>query len=280
MDEQPELVKRTDKVLQSNSYIVYRLTGVISQDLFQCYGWQNYDVENRRYDEAMTRALGIDKRFLIEPVASDHVVARVNKEAAALCGLVEGIPVVAGGLDAACAALGVGVIDPGQIQEQGGQASGISICTNSPIRHRKLILSSHVIPDRWLLQGGTVAGGASVNWFAQNLGGMKDGVLTNQGDDVFEKLSAEAEKSPAGANGLIFLPYLNGERSPIWDAKARGMYFGLKLKTTHADMIRAVMEGVGFALRHNLETASETGISIHELRPMGGAAHSVTENIE
>lgn len=276
METNPELVGRTDKILQSNSFIAYRLTGTISQDYSQCYGWHNFDIEKMRYDEDLTKELGIDKRFLISPVLSDTIIGHVTKEAACVCGLKEGIPVVAGGLDAACGTLGAGVIAHGQTQEQGGQAGGMSICLDAPKKHSKLILGAHVVPGRWLLQGGTVAGGASLNWFAHTLGALSPGrdALLGDAEDIFEMLSSEAENIPPGSNGLIFLPYLNGERSPIWDAQAQGMIIGLKLNTTHADLTRAVLEGVAYALQHNIETAVEVGADIGEIRPMGGSANS------
>jgi xylulokinase len=277
MEHDPELIERTDKILQSNSFIAYRLTGAVSQDYSQCYGWQNFNLEKMAYDTDLTKELGIDERFLIDPVPSDAVIGRVTAEAARACGLMEGTPVTAGGLDAACGTLGAGVIGDGQTQEQGGQAGGMSICLERPIKHPSLILGAHVVPDRWLLQGGTVAGGASLDWFARTLGALDENndLLPADGRDIFPMLSREAASVPPGSNGIIFLPYLNGERSPIWDAQAQGMLIGLGLNTAHADLVRAVMEGVAYALRHNIETAGEAGAVICEMRPMGGSANSV-----
>ncbi len=272
----PALFTRIRHILQSNSYIAYRLTGAISQDLSMCYGWQNFNIRTLRYDDALTAELGIPKHLLIDPVACDTVVGRVHWQAARDCGLLEGTPVVAGGLDAACGTLGAGVVSPGQTQEQGGQAGGMSICTERPVAHPKLILGTHVVPGLWLLQGGTVGGGASLKWFAKELGAAKpaEPALARTGKDIFELLSAEAETSPPGANGLLYLPYMSGERSPLWDTKAQGVYFGLGFDKTHADLVRATMEGVAFALRHNLETAAQAGATVKELRGMGGSANS------
>lgn len=264
MRECPELVSRTDKILQSNSFIVYRLTGSVTMDVSMAFGWQNFDFKNMRYDDELTMELGIHERFLIPPVSSDSVVGRVTHEAASQCGLKEGTPVVAGGLDAACAALGVGVINAGQTQEQGGQAGGMSICMDKPLACEGLILGAHVVPNKFLMQGGTVAGGASMEWFAREFGG--------DSANVFETFSKEAELVESGR--VIFLPYLNGERSPIWDANAQGMFFGLDLGTTRGCMIRAIMEGVAFSLRHNLELAESSGAVVNELRATGGSALS------
>lgn len=276
MDTQPDLVARADALLQSNAFVVQRLTGALTMDLSQAYGWQNFDLTRMRYDEALTKELGVPERFLLEPVACDAVVGRVHARAAASTGLLEGTPVVAGGLDAACGTLGVGVIESGQTQEQGGQAGGMSICLDRPLPHPQLILGAHVVPERWLLQGGTVGGGASLQWFAKTLGAAREASddLTRTAPDIFECLSREAESAPLGANGVVYLPYMAGERTPIWDPQASGAYVGLGFGTTHADFVRATMEGVAYALRHNIETALTTGATLTELRATGGSANS------
>ena len=275
MEKEPELVEQTRYFLQSNSFIAYRLTGVISQDLSQSYGYHNFDQHTLRYDESLTRVFGLDPRFLIDMVPSQTIIGRVTRQAAALTGLKEGTPVSAGGLDAACSTLGVGVVRPGQAQEQGGQAGGMSICVDYPADHPTLILSPHVVPGMWLLQGGTVAGGASLQWFSENFGARTEKGIQLCGKDLFLNLSLEAEQSRPGAGGLIYLPYLNGERSPLWDPDARGTYFGLQFSTRHKDLVRATMEGVAFSLQHNLEIARSAGAEVTELRTTGGSANSV-----
>lgn len=275
MENSPGLVESASHIMQSNSFIAFRLTGRISMDYSMSYGWHNFDQKKLTFDDALTREFGIPTRFLTPPVHSDQVIGVISAEAARATGLSEGTPVVAGGLDAACATLGAGVVSPGQTQEQGGQAGGMSICTDRALAHPKLILGSHVIPNRWLLQGGTVGGGASLKWFSEQLGAAGgDNILKTAGEGVFARLSAEAEGSVPGANGLICLPYFAGERSPLWDEGAKAMYFGLKFSNTHADMVRATMEGAAFALRHNIETAKEAGAEITELRGTGGASNS------
>ena len=276
MEQEPELVKKTDKFLQSNSFIIYRLTGVISQDLSQSYAYHNFNQHTLQYDTDLTKEMGIPKRFILDMVPSDIIVGKVSKTASRLTGLQEGTPVVAGGLDAACSSLGAGVVREGQVQEQGGQAGGMSICIGSALSHKRLILSPHVVRGKWLLQGGTAAGGGSMNWFAEQFGAKDGDVFTAGKKEVFKKLSREAEMSEAGANGIVFLPYLNGERSPIWDVNAKGVYFGFGLRSEHKDFARAVMEGVAFSLRHNLECAGETGAEIQELYATGGSAESNT----
>ena len=263
-EEQPELFARTAKFLQSNSYIAYKLTGILSQDVSQLYGLQFYSLHNMQYDAALAAELGISPALIPDIYPCDQIIGRVTKEASALTGLKEGTPVVAGGLDAACGTLGAGVCRPGETQEQGGTAGGMSICTDSAFAHKKLILSPHVVPGLFLLQGGTVGGGGALKWFRQELGnGMS-----------FDELTAEAAKVPAGSEGVVFLPYMAGERSPIWNPDAKGVFYGLDYSKTRGHMIRAVLEGVAFALEHNLRAAAEAGAEVGVLNAMGGSSNS------
>ena len=266
----PEVYRRTRRILQANSYIVYRLTGAVTQDLSQGYGLHCFDMRRGRWDERAADALGIDLAML-PPLSSCHaVVGTVHSKAAAQTGLKAGTPVVAGGLDAACGALGAGVLRPGETQEQGGQAGGMSICTGEYKAHPSLILGRHVVPSRWLLQGGTVGGSGALRWFMQEFGAQERAENANP----FRRADEEAEAVAPGADGLVFLPYLAGERSPIWDPAAKGVYFGIDYAKTRAHFIRATLDGVAFALRHNLETALAAGAPVTAMNAMGGAANS------
>ena len=271
---EPTVYQRTRYFLQSNSYIVYCLTGQVSQDQSQCYGLHVYDAKTSELDMQLCNSLGIDPKKLPPVYPCSQVVGRVNESAALATGLPQGIPVVAGGLDAACGTLGAGVHRHKQVQEQGGQAGGMSICMNSPCFDKRLILSRHVLPGLWLLQGGTVSGGASMEWIARTIGQWEEELARTGQSTKFELITQLAAKTPPGAAGLIFLPYLMGERSPIWDADACGLFFGLTFATTKGHLYRSVMEGVAYALRHNLEVAREAGGLVDTLVSVGGAASS------
>jgi Sugar (pentulose and hexulose) kinases len=217
------------------------------------------------YNNDLAKELGLSSDLIPEIFDCDTIIGTVTKEAASITGLIEGTPVVAGGLDAACGTLGAGVYEPGQTQEQGGQAGGMSICTDRALAHKKLILSPHVISDMYLLQGGTVGGGGALKWFRSELcPGMS-----------FDEITAEAGKISVGSDGVVFLPYMAGERSPIWNPDAKGVFYGLSYDKTRAHMARAVLEGVAYALEHNMQVAAETGIEVDTLNAMGGAANSV-----
>lgn len=264
MENLPEVYKNARWILQSNSYIVYRLTGKVSQDLSQGYGLHCFDMKNRCWNEDMARRIGIREELLPPLYACHEVVGSVTAQAAALTGLKEGTPVVAGGLDAACGTLGAGVTEPGQTQEQGGQAGGMSIAMDRYASDERLILGCHVVPGLWLLQGGTTGGGGALKWLKE----------TCCPELSFARMSDLSESIAPGSDNLIFLPYMAGERSPLWNPDARGVFFGLDYSKTRAHMIRAVMEGVSYSLRHNLETAKGAGASVGVLRAMGGSANS------
>lgn len=270
----PDVYKAADKILQSNSFIVQRLTGACTQDYSQGYGWCCYDMARGKWDTDVCRALGIRESLLPELEQCHQVIGHVTAQAARQSGLTEGIPVVAGGLDAACGALGAGVIASGQTQEQGGQAGGMSICLNEPKAARELILSPHVAPGVWLLQGGTVGGGGAVNWFFRQFGAAWETLAKETGGSAFALMDREASRVPPGCEGVAFLPYLSGERTPLWDPSAKGVFYGMRFSTGRGHMARAVMEGVAFSLRHNLETAYAAGAKVSVLRSVGGAANS------
>ncbi len=263
-EHRPEVFAKTEKILQSNSYIAYRMTGEITQDLSQGYGLACFDMRKGCWDDGMCETLGIPRKILPEIVPCHQIVGKLTKEAAEQMGLAEGIPVAAGGLDAACGTLGAGVVSPGQTQEQGGQAGGMSICIDRYAADPRLILGFHVVPGRWLLQGGTTGGGGALKWLRE----------TMCPELSFAEMSSLAETAEPGSGGVTFLPYMAGERSPIWNPDACGVFFGLNYGTTRAQMIRACMEGVAYALRHNLETAEAAGARADTLRAMGGSANS------
>lgn len=273
--EQPDLYKKINKILQSNSYIVYRMTGVMSQDMSQGYGIHCFDMRKGCWDKDICKSLGIEYGMLPDILKCHEVAGKVTQNAADSMGLTAGIPVVAGGLDAACGTLGAGVLHSGQTQEQGGQAGGMSICAQGYCADPRLILSYHVVPDRWLLQGGTTGGGGAMRWMSEQFGYEEKQAAREKATTSLFLLDRLAETAPSGSGGVVFLPYMAGERSPIWDEKAKGVFYGLDYSKTKAHMVRAVMEGVAYSLRHNLEAAESAGASVGVMRSMGGSANSL-----
>lgn len=272
----PKVYDNTYKILQSNSFIVYRLTNRISQEMSQGYGLHCFDMHNGRWDKEMAEMLGIDLDMLPEKIYDCHeVVGTITKEAAEATLLAEGTPVVAGGLDAACGTLGAGVIHAGQTQEQGGQAGGMSICLNEYKADKKLILGYHVVPNAWLLQGGTVGGGGVIRWFEKEFCEFERNKAETNDNNSFDEMNIEASEINKGSDGVVFLPYMAGERSPIWDKNAKGVFYGLDFSKTRAHMIRACLEGVAFSLKHNVEVAENAGAYVDTLYATGGSANSL-----
>ena len=275
-DNMPEVYKSTYKVLQSNSFIVYRLTNIISQDMSQGYGVHCFDMRKGKWDLDMCQMLGLDIKMLPDRIYQCHeVVGGISKEAADVTGLKIDTPVVAGGLDAACGTLGAGVIYPGQAQEQGGQAGGMSICLEEYKADKRLILGYHVVPGKWLLQGGTVGGGGVIRWFEKEFCEFERTKAKQSNNNSFDEMNHEASEINEGSDGVVFLPYMAGERSPIWDKNAKGVFYGLDFAKKRAHMIRACFEGVAFSLKHNIDVAEQAGAYVGTLHATGGSANSL-----
>jgi xylulokinase len=273
-EHMPQVYARIDKILQSNSFIAYRLTGICSQDVSQGYGLHCFEMRSGSWNKEMCEALGIPFSFLPDLYQCHQVIGGVTAAAAKETGLIAGTPVVAGGLDAACGTLGAGVIYAGETQEQGGQAGGMSICIDQYAADPRLILSFHVIPGKWLLQGGTTGGGGVMRWLEKEFGDYERTIAHTVGKSSMAQLDELAEVVSPGSDGLVFLPYMAGERSPIWDPKAKGVFYGLDFSKSKGHMIRAALEGVAYSLKHNLDIAEAIGAGVNELRAMGGAANS------
>ncbi len=261
----PDIYEKTAWFLQSNSYIAAKLTGVITQDVSQGYGLHFFNEKTHGYEEELARELGLDVATVPQAVPCHRIIGTVTAKAAGETGLIQGIPVCAGGLDAACSCLGAGVLRPGQTQEQGGQAGGMSICEKEPVADRRLILSPHVVPGQWLLQGGTVGGGGILRWMQKELAPS----LT------FDAITELADTVVPGSEEVLFLPYMAGERSPIWNPDAKGVFYGLGYEKGLAHMLRAGLESVAFSLEHNLRCAQEVGVCVDSFVSVGGAANSV-----
>ena len=270
----PEVYKNIYKILQSNSYIAFKLTDAITQDVSMGYGLHCFNMRTGKWDTEMCEALGIPASFLPELVPCHQIIGTVTAKAAEQTGLKEGTPVAAGGLDAACGTLGAGVIHPGETQEQGGQAGGMSICIDEYAADPRLILGYHVVPDQWLLQGGTVGGGGVMRWLEHEFGDYERLVAADKGKTSLHQYNEEAEQVNPGSDGLVFLPYMAGERSPIWDPNAKGVFYGLDFSKTKGHMIRSCMEGVAYSLKHNLDIAEKAGAHVKELLAVGGSANS------
>jgi xylulokinase len=269
----PEIFDRAHRFLEATGYIGARLTGEFACDYTQAYGYHFFDIRNERWDEAAAAKIGLPLEKMPRLCPATEVIGTVTAKAAAETGLRPGTPVIAGCLDAAAGALGAGVSKPGQTNEQGGQAGGVGISLDRVVIEPRLIFSHHVVPGQYLLAAGTVGGG-SLGWFRDQFAQLESAISPTINANPFELLSLQAGQSPPGANGLIFLPYMAGERTPLWSSVARGVFFGLSYSTQRVDMLRAIMEGCAFAVYDNLQIAEEHGVSVSEYLGSGGATQS------
>ena len=259
--------------LTSSGFIVARFTGEFTCDYTQAYGYHFFDIARARWDERAAELLGISLEKLPRLAACTDIAGILSAHAATQVGLPAGVPVITGGLDAAVGALGAGVTRVGQTNEQGGQAGGMAISLDHIVVEPRLIFSRHVLPGQYLLQSGTVGGG-SLGWFRDTLGQIESRESERLGTSMFDLFSQQVARTPAGAHGLIFVPYMAGERTPLWNSHARGVFFGLSYKTTRGDMLRAIMEGCAFAVYDNFRIAEQTGAHVQECLGSGGATQS------
>lgn len=275
---EPRLYSRTDLFLQANGYIVYKLCGAYSCDISHGPLTLFFDSAKLDWSEKLLDEIELDLQKLPPVMKCTDVVGELTTEAAEITGLPSGIPVIAGMVDGTAAALEAGLVKVGDAVEMTGQSTVLLICNDHPYTGKNLIPLVHAIPGQFLVVGAMVASGGALRWFRDQLGESERHEAERLKVDPFEMLSIKAQQSPAGANRLVFLPYMYGERSPIWDSNARGVFFGLSLSTKKEDIVRAIMEGSAFGLRHNIETAAAAGFELFNLTCVGGGARSSVWN--
>ena len=204
---------------------------------------------------------------------TDEIIGTVSEEAASLTGIQVGTPMNNGSADCSTAALGAGMVTSGQVTLIVGTAGVIAVCSDKPLidAQNKTLCWKYCLREKWVTLGITQTAGESLNWFKNTFDPANGGTVSG---DIFTQYNQVIQDIPDGSGGLIFLPYLNGERTPYWDASARGVFFGINLSTTKGHFIKAVMEGVSFALRNCVETVESLGIEIDEIRAVGGGLKS------
>lgn len=273
-EHEPSLIKRSRWFLQINGFINHRLTGEFSLDTVHRSLLQLHDPSSNRWCDDILEWCGIESNSFPITSSGSDVIGTVNRSAAEATGLRIGTPVVCGTVDGAAAALEAGVYDPGTAAEMTGTSTVLMMPTATIRPHSAFISMPHAIPERSLVLAAMVSTGACLKWFRDELGSLEKQEAAKTGKNVYDLLTAEAAKSSPGAEGVFFLPYMMGERSPLWHTQARGVFFGLSLASRKADILRSILEGTAFALRQNIETARETGLAINRVRSVGGGARS------
>jgi xylulokinase len=267
-DHEPANWKRFRRFLLPKDYVRLRLTGEHAIDAADASGTLLLDVTHRRWSDEMFAASGLDKSCAPRVCESPEICGRVNDAGAKHTGLKPGTPVVAGAGDQAAGAVGMGVVAAGTIHATIGTSGVVFASTDRPAMdpQGRLHTFCHAIPGRWHVMGVTQAAGLSLRWFRDTFGPATG--------DAYEQLSAEAAKAPAGSDGVIWAPYLMGERTPHLDPNARGALVGLTASHNRSHVIRAILEGVAFSLKDTLQIFAAMNVPVKKIRLGGGGARS------
>jgi xylulokinase len=265
-DNEPANFERVRKMLLPKDYVRFRLTGEFASEVSDASGTSLFDVVKRRWSTEMMDALGLDRSILPACSESSEVTGRITAEVAALTGLAAGTPVVGGGGDQAASAVGNGIVEEGIVSCTIG-TSGVVFAHMEKVAYDpagRVHTFCHAVRDKWHVMGVTQGAGLSLQW------------LRNQffHGASYDSLTDEAAQAVAGSQGLFWLPYLMGERTPHLDATIRGGWVGLTARNTRADLIRAVIEGVSYSLGDCLEIVEGLGVPVTSVRASGGGAKS------
>ncbi len=276
-DNEPDVYKKADKMLHAKEFIILKLTGEIVTDYSDASGTNLLDISKKMWSQELLDAFEIRRDLLPDLFASTHIAGKVTTEAARLCGLLEGTPVVIGGGDGSCACVGAGVVKEGKVYNVVGSSSWISTAAKQPYFDPEMRTFNwlHLDENLYTPCGTMQAAGYSYAWFRDILCGEESYAGKIAGISSYKLIDRLVEKSPVGANGLLFLPYLLGERSPLWDHNARGAFIGMGISTGKGDMARAVLEGVGFNLKIILDILEEYA-KIEDVIMIGGGTKGET----
>ena len=268
---QPEIFARIAHVLCPKDYVRFRMTGEYASDLQEASGTLLLDVTHRRWSEEVADAAGIPIAWLPRLFEGLEICGRISSEGAAATGLAAGLPVVAGAGDQGAGAVGMGIFAPGSVSATIGTSGVVFAATDAPVKdpRGRLHTFCHAAPGRWHVMGVTNGAGLSLQYF-RNLFAA-DGAGGRMSYDRLSEIAAEAQP---GCGGLLWAPYLFGERTPHLDPEARAAFIGINASTRYADFVRAVMEGVAFSLRDTFTLFAELGIPVERIRLGGGGARS------
>ncbi len=266
---EPEIWARAATILLPKDYIRLQLSGSRSTDVADASGTLLFDVANRRWSRVMMEASRLSVDQLPTVFESCEISGHVSEEGARATGLRAGIPIVAGAGDQAAGAVGAGIVRPGAVSATIGTSGVVFAATAGPVRDLagRVHTFCHAVPQRWHVMGVTQAAGYSLRWFRDQFG-----AASGPAQDAYARMMTEASAAPAGADGLLWAPYLMGERTPYLDPHARGALVGISAAHTRGHVIRAILEGVAFSLRDTLTIFAELKIPVESIRLGGGGA--------
>jgi xylulokinase len=268
-DNEPEMWQRVRSVLLPKDYVRFQLTGYKATDVADASGMLLLNVASRAWSSEMLAAAELDASLLPRVYESQEITGSVSAKAAEETGLRAGTPVIAGAGDQAAGAVGLGIVKSGMISATIGTSGVVFAATNTPALDPKGRVHTfcHAIPGRWHVMGVTQGAGLSLRWFRDQFGVLSDG-------DPYDSLTAEAAGVSPGADGLLWAPYLMGERTPHLDPDARAALVGLTASHTRAHVVRAILEGVAFSLKDSFEILKELKVPCETIRLGGGGARS------
>ncbi|MGC2582378.1 MAG: xylulokinase [Acidobacteriaceae bacterium] len=263
-DHEPEIFAKIAHVMCPKDYVRYRLTGTYAIDVHEASGTLLLDVAHRRWSQEVAKVAGIPESWLPELFESPEICAKISAEAAGLTGLTADTPVAAGAGDQGAGAVGMGILQPGSVSATIGTSGVVFAATAAPTRdpHGRLHTFCHAVPGRWHVMGVTQAAGLSLRWLRETLAP----------DQTYDQLTAAAAQVPAGSDGLLWTPYLLGERTPHLDSTATAAFVGITATSTRAHCTRAVLEGVAYSLKDTFTLFAELGSPVKGVRLGGGGA--------
>ncbi len=276
-EAEPENYKKLSQILLPKDYIRYKLSGTYATEVSDASGTVLMDIGARDWSNEIISGLSIDRDLLPGVYESTEVTAHISEEAAKLTGLTAGTPIVGGAGDQAGGAVGSGIVKKGLISDYLGTSGVVFAHSDEPVYDPQGRLHSfcHAVPGKWHLMGVTLAAAGSLKWYNDTFGPSKDMVGKFPGLKDYGLLDKQAESAPPGSEGMIFLPYLSGERTPYADPYARGVFFGLSYIHGQDHFVRSIMEGVAFSQLDCLELAREVGIDSSKIILFGGGARSM-----
>jgi xylulokinase len=275
-ENEPRVYEKIRRILNPKDYIRFRLTGEFATEVSDGSGTGLFNVWDREWSYRLLEILDIPKEWLPRCYESSEVSGRFTPRIAKELGLPAGLPVAGGGGDAVVQTTGTGIVEPGILGTTIGTAGNVTMaldrCYKNP--EGRLQVFCNNMPNKWHTMGVTLAAGGSLRWFRDALGGAEKEISKRTGRDVYDMLSREASKVEPGSEGLLFLPYLIGERCPHADPHARGAFIGLTLRHKKSHLIRSILEGAIFSLRDVTDVIREMGVPITQIRTSGGGALS------
>lgn len=276
---EPELYAKTACFLQASSFINYKLTGKMTMDIDQATRTQCLDISTMEWSKEIGDVIGVDlDEKLPKPRLVDEIIGFVTEEAAKTTGLMEGVPVIAGCSDAMASMHATGMSRLGEAGESSGTTSLVFVGSDVKSAPDIPVVTKPCTIDGmpWIFDAPIQTSGAALKWFIEKMAAEEVTYAKEQDLNIYTYLNELALESKPGAGGLFFFPYLLGERAPLWNEYARGMFIGMGMDMKRSDLVRAVFEGTAFALRHVMETVKEAGATAELLRICGGGAKSRT----